>query len=117
MVSVPVIVGHPATVMAQNIGDTCETGNAEACLKSGAPSEIMKFILMVIRFLAASVFVIAVIMLIAGGIQYMTANGNPQSVAKAKTKITDVFIGLLAFIFLWAFLEWLVPGGILDITN
>ena len=106
----PMAIAHAAT--ERPIGTTCETGYAPDCLKRGKSSKIMDFILMVIRFLAALVGIVAVIMLIVGGIQYMTANGNPQAVADAKKKITNVLIGVVAFVFLWAFFEWLIPGGI-----
>ena len=66
---------------------------------------------MAILLLAAAVGVIAVIMLIIGGIQYSSSNGNPQAVSAAKKKIIDVLTGLAAFIFLYAFLQWLIPGG------
>jgi len=38
--------------------------------------------------------VIAVIMVVVGGIQYTTSNGNPQQAAKAKQTITYAIVGL-----------------------
>jgi hypothetical protein len=71
----------------------------------------MKLLELGINILAAFVGVAAIIMFIVGGIQYITSNGNPQAVSAAKKRITDVLIGLLAFVFLYAFLQWLIPGG------
>lgn len=90
----------------------CEGGNAEACLKQGKPGEIMKVLEIGLNFLAGLVLVASVIMIIVGGIQYTSSGGNPQAVSAAKQKIMNVFIGLLAFVFLYAFLQWLIPGGI-----
>lgn len=54
-----------------------------------------------------------VIGIIISGIQYMTASGDPAVVTKAKRRIVEILIGLAAFSVLWAFLEWLIPGGVL----
>ena len=122
---VPVmIIAAPMAAVKSNqvlaaapIGDTCKEGNAKACLNNSnaeKTSKMMGMLLNGIRFLAALVFLSAVIMMIVGGIQYATANGNPQAVASAKKRIYDVLIGVIAFVFLYAFLEWLIPGGIWD---
>ena len=92
-------------------GNTCATGNAYDCLNQGKTGQIMKLLEVGLNILAAAVGVTAVIMLIIGGIQYSSSNGNPQAVAAAKQKIINVLIGLAAFIFLYAFLQWLIPGG------
>lgn len=49
---------------------------------------------------------------IFAGIQYSAAGGNPQATSKAKTRIINAFVALLALVFLFAFFQWLVPGGI-----
>lgn len=49
---------------------------------------------------------------IFAGIQYSAAGGNPQATSKAKTRIINSFVALLALVFLFAFFQWLVPGGI-----
>jgi hypothetical protein len=51
---------------------------------------------------------------IVGGIQYSTAGGNPQATAKAKARITNAMIALLTLVFLYSFLQWLVPGGVFN---
>jgi hypothetical protein len=85
---------------------------AEECLKQGGAGEIMKIISVGVNFLAAAVFVLAVILIILAGIQYTTSNGDPQKVAEAKKRIYNVILGIFAFIFLYAFLQWLIPGNI-----
>lgn len=66
----------------------------------------------IINFLGAGVGVTVVIMIMIGGIQYITAGSNPQTVAAAKKKITNAIIALVAFLLLFSFMQWLVPGGI-----
>lgn len=89
----------------------CENGNAEDCLKNSTGfDKIYSTLTDILTFLAASVGLFATIMLVVGGIQYITSNGNPQAVTAAKKKIGNVLLGLIAFAFLYAFLEWLIPG-------
>lgn len=49
---------------------------------------------------------------IIGGIQYSTSGGNPSAAAAAKKRIGSAVLALLALVFLYTFLQWLVPGGI-----
>lgn len=47
-----------------------------------------------------------------GGILYITARANASQVEKAKMVMVNSVIGLLMFIFMYAILQFLVPGGI-----
>lgn len=73
---------------------------------------LVHWTLTAINFLAAGVGVIVTIMIIIGGIQYASAGPNPQAVQSAKKKITNAIIALIAFFFLYAFMQYLIPGGI-----
>jgi hypothetical protein len=57
---------------------------------------------------------IVMVSLIMGGIQYSTSEGDPQKVSKAKHRLTMTVISLVAYFFLFAMLQWLVPGGIFN---
>ncbi len=74
--------------------------------------EIIKMANSVIRFLSAIIGVVVTIMIIVGGIQYATAGGDPNKVAGAKNVIRNAIIAIIAYVFLFAFLDWVVPGGI-----
>lgn len=80
------------------------TGNGGGLFKS--------YINPIITFLSAAVGVVVVISIIYGSILYSSAGGDPQKVAAARARIRDSIIALIAFLFLWAFLQWLMPGGI-----
>lgn len=73
---------------------------------------ILAYIGGISRFLAAGIGIIIVFALVLSGIQYIMAQDNPQQVSAAKDHIWNVVIALLAYIFMFAFLQWLVPGGI-----
>jgi hypothetical protein len=50
--------------------------------------------------------------IILGGIQYMLSRDNPQAVSDAKSRILNAIIALVSFVFIYAFLQWIVPGGL-----
>lgn len=73
---------------------------------------IVQRLVQAINIISVGVGVIVTIMIIIGGIQYASAGGNAQKVQAAKTHITNAIIALIAYFFLFAFLQWVVPGGI-----
>jgi hypothetical protein len=72
---------------------------------------IRKFINPAINTLTACFGIIAVISIILGGINYTTSEGDPQKVSRAKNRIFNTIIAVVAYIFLYAFLQFLIPGG------
>jgi hypothetical protein len=64
-----------------------------------------------INLLSAGAGLVITFMIIVGGIQYSTSGANPQAVTAAKNKLFNAIIALLMLIFLYSFLQWLVPGG------
>lgn len=62
--------------------------------------------------LVSGIIAIAVIgNIIYAGIQYSTAQGDPGNVGKAKTRIRNALVAFLMYLSLFAFLQWLIPGG------
>lgn len=84
-------------------------GDKATCLRD---NPLVRWFQIAINVLGAGAAVVVVIMIIAGGIQYSTAGDNPQVIQAAKEKIANAIIALIAFIFLYSFMQWLVPGGI-----
>ena len=87
--------------------DPC-AGNNE----SGCNTIVNTYIEPITNFLAAGVGIIVVIMVVVGGIQYSTSAGNPQAAQAAKGRIINALIALVVFAFMYALLQWLIPGGI-----
>jgi hypothetical protein len=71
-----------------------------------------EYVIPIINLLSASFGVIAVISLILGGINYTTSEGDPQKISRAKVRIRNTIIAVVAYMFLYAFLNFLIPGGI-----
>ncbi|MBX4188674.1 hypothetical protein KW792_01085 [Candidatus Saccharibacteria bacterium] len=75
-------------------------------------SPVVKDIQNIVNFLSAAVGVVIIAMIIVGGIQYSLAGDNASALGAAKQRITNAMIALFAFLFAFAFLQWLIPGGI-----
>lgn len=73
---------------------------------------IIKDLNIVLNFLSAGVGIVIVGMIILGGIQYSAAGDNAQAVAAAKQRIINALIALAAYLLMFAFLQWLIPGGV-----
>lgn len=87
------------------------------CLGKKAPDgmgPIQDMLFAFIRFASVGVGIAVTIALIAAGIQYTTAEGNPESSQKAKLRAQHALIGLAVYIFAFSALQYLIPGGIFN---
>lgn len=73
---------------------------------------IKKYINPAVNFLAALFGLIVMISIVIGGIQYSTSAGDPQKASAARARIRNAIIALIAFILLYAGLNFLLPGGL-----
>ena len=97
------------SVFAANCGGA-ETNFLECGADEGGPWHIISLILDIVSL---GVAILGVIAIVAVGIQYMSAGSNTAQVQKAKTRISEIIIGLAAYSTLFAFIEWIMPGGII----
>lgn len=74
--------------------------------------KILGMIITLTNVLSGLVGVVIVGMITFGGIRYMTAGGDPQKVVAARGQIRAALIALVLYIFSFAFLQWIVPGGL-----
>jgi hypothetical protein len=65
-----------------------------------------------IKFLNVAVSLVVVISVVMGGIQYSTSKDNPEAVKAARKRIFNALIGFAAYFLLYAFLNFIIPGGI-----
>jgi hypothetical protein len=65
-----------------------------------------------IRLLSVLVGIAAVIGIIIGAIQISTSAGDPQKAARGKEHIRNALIAVVAYVILFVFLNWIIPGGI-----
>ena len=73
---------------------------------------ILGLLLQVINFLAVGVGIAVVGGIIWGGMLYASSNGDASKVQQGKMAIVNALIGLFLFIFMYAIINYLVPGGL-----
>lgn len=70
----------------------------------------------IIKFLSTGVGLLVVASIIYAGIQYSASQGNPEATVAAKGRIQNAIIGLVIYMFIYAIVQYLVPGGIFAST-
>lgn len=73
---------------------------------------IVRYIVLFINVLSIIVGVVVTAVIIWGGIEYSTAGGDPSKIQSAKKRVYNGITSLVAFIFTYAFLQYIVPGGL-----
>lgn len=56
--------------------------------------------------------VVLVISIIVAGIQYSSSAGDPSKIADARKRIVNAVIAVLFFMFIYAIVNWIIPGGL-----
>lgn len=84
----------------------CKTENIQ-------DNPIIRYLTAGINFLTAGVGVVTTGAIVVGGIRYITSRGNPQATASAVKIISNAVIAIIGYVFGYAFLNWIIPGGLL----
>lgn len=93
----------PAVAAAQiNVDD--DTGTTFGMGTADLESTVINVVQWVLGFLG----LVAVIMILIGGFQWMTAGGNEEKVASAKKIISAAVIGLIVVLLAWAIVIFVV---------
>lgn len=93
---------------------TSEDPALTPCKRASHCDVVKTYIDPLIATLAAGVGVVCAISIVVGGIQYASSAGDPQKAAAARSRITNTIIALIGFFLLFAFISWLLPGGLLN---
>ena len=100
----PVLTGSQ-----KNSCQVCQTADPGKCLQGNV---IIQDLNTIVKVLSGLVGVVVIAMIITGGIQYALASGeSAEAVSKAKQRIINSLLALFAFMFIFAFLHWTIPGG------
>lgn len=73
---------------------------------------IRRYVKPLIMLLSALVGIGATISIVYAGIMYSSSEGDSGKVSKAKQRIVNTIIGVIAYVLVFAMLQWFVPGGI-----
>lgn len=71
-----------------------------------------KYIDPVVNLLGAGVGVVVLASVVAGAIQISSSAGDSGKYAKGRERIINSLLAMAGFVFLYAFLQWIIPGGI-----
>lgn len=89
--------------------EACKNGS-KSCLENNG---IIKNVIQpIVNFLTALVGIVVVGSIMLGGIQYALGGDNAEKVGQAKKRIGNSLFAFLIFILTFAFLQWLIPGGV-----
>lgn len=83
-----------------------------SCDRENGADKIMCVLKIGLDILTVGIGVVGVLGIVIVGIQYLTAGGNEEQTRKAKRRMFEIVIGLVAYVLLYALLSWLLPGGI-----
>ena len=81
---------------------------------TGDSTSITVLILIVIDFLAIGVGIAVVGGIAYGGVRYAASGGDAGKTKEAIGIITNAVIGLVLFVFMYAIVNFFVPGGVLN---
>lgn len=125
LVTIPLLVAGFAVVMspdsAQAASDACKTETSIIPVDCDLDGDgkidkdanpIWGLLLMVINILTAGIGIVAVGGIVYASILWTTAEDKNAQIVKSKETMFNVVLGLVAFALLWAFLQFLIPGGV-----
>ncbi len=95
------------SVSAVNVFDQCAS-NADAAVCKAQGDNATSMITIVINILLFVVGIIAVIMIVVGGIRYTLSNGNASQVKEAKDTILYSVIGLIIALMAYAIVNFVL---------
>lgn len=75
-------------------------------------SGVMQLLKLILRILTAGVGIVATGALVYAGILYASASDNASQISQAKTIITNVVIGIVAYGLMVLVVNFLIPGGV-----
>lgn len=109
MMVAPMVAGSPVFA-ADDCNSHAAILNDIACSENGGGSSIIGILNLVIDIMTVLIGILAVIGVTVVGIQYLTAGGSEEKTRKAKRRMFEIVIGIVAYVLMYAFLKWLLPS-------
>ena len=105
------------TICADDEIQTSINLTGSTCVKKDSGGDIgnnpiIKLIATIVRFLSVGVGIAVTISIVIAGIQYISSQGNPQTLQAAQGRLTNAIIALVLFIFMTTIINFLIPGGV-----
>lgn len=107
IVSFPANATNNTTIFAE----TAETSILKTCADDdGNGGSVLCLLTTILDIMTVGVGVLGIIGITIVGIQYLTAGGSEEKTRKAKRRMFEIVIGLVAYVLIYAILKWLMPG-------
>jgi len=113
LTSVICVAVPAASALSPRFAATDPAIGSNDCANLGNCKLIQDYVNPAIAFMSAIVGVAIAIAIIYGGIQYSSSGGDPQKAQAGKQRIQNAIVALIAFMFITALLNFLIPGGVL----
>jgi F0F1-type ATP synthase membrane subunit c/vacuolar-type H+-ATPase subunit K len=122
MMATPIVASSPVfaedkCVLTTVLGnDKCDKdgnrgkGNLNCSCDNGGGSSIGETLMLVINILSVAIGILAAIGIAIVGVQYLTAGGNEEKTRKSKRRLFEIVIGVVAYVLIYALLNWLIPS-------
>ena len=111
----PATTDSPKVTSSKCDPESPESATNKCCLATDLNSDncgIVGYLNLAFNFVSGGVTLAIIGNIIFAGIQYSTAQGDPSAVGKSKKRIRDAIAAFLMFLSLYAFMQWLIPGGV-----
>ncbi len=98
-------------------GSTCGTAHTFfdwGCNGADDKDSILTVLVTISNWLAAGVVIAVIGGIIYGAIMYATSAGDAAKAKSATEIIRNAFIALILYFLMWAFLQYIVPGGLFN---
>lgn len=98
-------------------GNTCGSAHTFfdwGCNGASDKDSILTVLVTISNWLAAGVVIAVIGGIIYGAIMYATSAGDAAKAKSATEIIRNAFIALILYFLMWAFLQYIVPGGLFN---
>ena len=100
-----------------SFADSVETTFFGDVKDDGNGCSVFKILNLILDILSGAIAIAAVVGITVAGIQYMTSREHEEQATKAKRRIFEIVIGLVAYALLYVALSFVMPGGKMSISE
>lgn len=95
----------PTSVSAVEVFEECQEQNSSVCTGQNSAPNMIEIVINTLLYVLGMV---AVLMIVIGGIRYTTSNGNPSQVKAAKDTILYSVVGLVVAILAYTIVNFVL---------
>ena len=86
------------------------SGNINCKCDDGKGSSVTDTLNLIVNIMTIGIGILGVIGITIVGVQYLTAGGSEEKTRKAKRRMFEIVVGLVAYALIYAALKWLMPN-------